>query len=97
MNEPRAHRDRWLRSAHEDARVVIGHYVRALIESLEPPSAALVARLDDARDLDVFYISTRYPNGLESGTPGEAFGAQQSSRAIAAAEAIVAEAEAEND
>jgi HEPN domain-containing protein len=75
------------------ARVVIGHNVRALIEALDPPVQNLTARLDDARDLDVFYIATRYPNGLESGTPGEAFGQQQSSRAILAAEAIVAASE----
>ena len=76
------------------ARVVIGHNVRALIESLVPAAPPLTALLDDARDLDVFYIPTRYPNGLESGTPGEAFGAQQSTRAFAAAEAIVSAVEA---
>jgi HEPN domain-containing protein len=76
------------------ARVVIGHNVRSLIESLDPEAPALSARLDDARDLDVFYIPTRYPDGLESGTPGEAFGARQSARAISAAEAIVSDAEA---
>jgi HEPN domain-containing protein len=76
------------------ARVVIGHNVRALIESLNPPVAALTARLDDARDLDIFYIPSRYPNGLESGTPGEAFGSQQSVRALAAAEAIITAADA---
>ncbi|HEX4340996.1 MAG TPA: HEPN domain-containing protein [Polyangiaceae bacterium] len=76
------------------ARVVIGHNVRALIESLNPSVAALTARLDDARDLDVFYIPTRYPNGLESGTPGEAFGPQQSARALAAADAIIAASDA---
>lgn len=77
------------------ARVVIGHNVRALIESLTPSVGALSARLDDARDLDVFYIPTRYPNGLESGTPGEAFGPQQSARAMAAAQAIVTAVESE--
>ena len=77
------------------ARVVIGHNVRALIEALTPPLAALSARLDDARDLDVFYLPTRYPNGLESGTPREAFGAQQSTRAMTAAEGIVAAVEAD--
>jgi HEPN domain-containing protein len=75
------------------ARVVIGHNVRALIQSLDPPVATLSALLDDARDLDVLYIPTRYPNGLESGTPGDAFGAQQSDRALSAAEAIVSAAE----
>jgi HEPN domain-containing protein len=71
------------------ARVVIGHNVRALIEALAPAAPTLTALLDDARDLDVFYIPTRYPNGLESGTPGEAFGERQSTRAFVAAEAIV--------
>jgi HEPN domain-containing protein len=75
------------------ARVVIGHSVRALIESLDPPEPALRALLDDARDLDVLYIPTRYPNGLESGTPGEAFGARQSERALEAAERLVCAAE----
>jgi HEPN domain-containing protein len=71
------------------ARVVLGHNVRALIESLHPGVAELAALLDDARDLDVFYVATRYPNGLESGTPAEAFGSQQSARALAAAESIL--------
>jgi HEPN domain-containing protein len=71
------------------ARVVIGHNVRALIESLEPASPALSPLLDQARDLDQFYISTRYPNGLASGTPGEAFGELQSTRALAAADSIL--------
>jgi HEPN domain-containing protein len=71
------------------ARVVMGHNVRALIEALEPPPPTLSALLDQARDLDVFYIPTRYPNGLASGTPGEAFGELQSTRALAAADAIV--------
>jgi HEPN domain-containing protein len=74
------------------ARVVIGHNVRALIESLHPGAAGLAGLVDDARDLDVFYVATRYPNGLESGTPGEAFGPRQSARAMAAAESILAAA-----
>jgi HEPN domain-containing protein len=77
------------------ARVVIGHNVRMLIERLEPTLGALTALLDDARDLDVFYIPTRYPNGLESGTPGAAFGAAQSLRAMEAASRILAAARSE--
>lgn len=64
------------------ARVVIGHNVRALIESLEPRVSALDALVDAGRELDLFYIPTRYPNGLDSGTPGEAFSASQSHRAL---------------
>lgn len=34
-------------------------------------------------------IPARYPNGLGEGTPGQAFSAEQSSRAIESASAIV--------
>ena len=64
------------------ARVVIGHNVRALIEALEPNDAAFDALLDGARELDLFYISTRCPNGLERGTPAQAFSKEQSESAL---------------
>ena len=76
------------------ARAVIGHSVRALIESLEPREPALDTVLDGARDLDLLYLPTRYPNGLEAGTPGEAFSAAQSARALELAERIVRSAAA---
>ena len=66
----------------QGARVVIGHNVRALIEELEPRSSAFDALLDAARELDLFYIPTRYPNGLETGTPAQAFSQAQSKRAL---------------
>jgi hypothetical protein len=56
---------------------------------LDPQEGALAGLLDHAREFDVFYIPTRYPNGLESGTPGDAFGQSQSERAREAAERIV--------
>jgi HEPN domain-containing protein len=64
------------------ARSVIGHSVRELIERLDPRAAALDALLDAARELDLLYVPTRYPNGLQSGTPAEAFSAAQAERAI---------------
>lgn len=71
------------------ARVVIGHNVRALIEGLEPREPALDVLLNDARELDIFYLPTRYPNGLDDGTPGEAFSSPQSQRAVQLADKIV--------
>jgi HEPN domain-containing protein len=38
--------------------------------------------LDAARELDLLYVPTRYPNGLASGTPSQAFSAAQSTRAF---------------
>lgn len=69
------------------ARSVLGHSVRKLIEALG--STSLADLVDPARELDLLYIPSRYPNGLDRGTPGEAFGEAQSSRAIRDAEMIV--------
>ena len=73
-------------------RAVLGHSVRNLIERLDPRVSGLDELLDDARELDLNYIPTRYPNGLDAWTPAAGFGAQQAVRAIAAASAIVTEA-----
>lgn len=66
----------------QGARGVIGHNVRALVEKLTPRESRFDSLLDAARELDLFYVPTRYPNGLDSGTPAEAFSAAQSARAI---------------
>lgn len=71
------------------ARAVIGHSVRALIETLATRESALDSLLDSARELDLLYVPTRYPNGLDAGTPGDAFSAAQSDRALGLAGRIV--------
>jgi HEPN domain-containing protein len=75
------------------ARAVLGHSVVALIDALQPPAPELAALRPQAVDLDLFYIPTRYPNGLVSGTPSGAFGPTQSTHAIAAAEAVLSAAD----
>jgi HEPN domain-containing protein len=77
------------------ARVVIGHSVRKLLEALQP--SGFTGAMSAARELDLLYIPARYPNGLQSGTPGEAFGVEQSARAIELAGAIVDAASSEID
>ena len=71
------------------ARAILGHSVRNLIERLDPRVSALDELLDDARELDLNYIPTRYPNGLDGWTPAAGFAASQAARAIAGASAIV--------
>jgi HEPN domain-containing protein len=71
------------------ARAVLGRSVRQLVTRLEPREPSLDRLEDAARELDLLYIPSRYPNGLDSGTPGEAFGEQQSRRAIEGASSIV--------
>jgi HEPN domain-containing protein len=75
------------------ARAVIGHNVRTLIETLQPRVRELDALLDAARELDLLYLPTRYPNGLDSGTPGEAFSETQSRAALAHGSQLVETAE----
>lgn len=72
------------------ARMVLGHGIRQLIERLDIPSLTLL--LPAARQLDLYYVPTRYPNGLDDGTPDEAFSADQSSQALDLARGIVAAA-----
>ena len=75
------------------ARAVTGHSVRKLIESLQPRNGTLDGLIAGARELDLLYIPSRYPNGLDHGTPGEAFGAEQSARAIGVAHDILSAGE----
>lgn len=77
------------------ARAVYGHGIRQLIERLDEPD--LGGLLAGARELDLLYLPTRYPNGLDDGTPAEAFSAEQSMRALGFAEEIVAAAGASLD
>lgn len=72
------------------ARAVYGHGIRQLIERLDEPD--LGGLLPGARELDLLYLPTRYPNGLDDGTPGEAFSSEQSSRALGFADEILAAA-----
>ena len=81
-----------MRSLHyaRGARAVYGHGIRQLIERLDNPEMREL--LPGARELDLLYLPTRYPNGLDDGTPEEAFSSVQSSRALVFADAIVAAA-----
>lgn len=72
------------------ARMVLGHSVRSLIDRLDPPVPALRAATEDARTLDLYYVPTRYPNGLPEGTPAEAFSAAQAAGALECAARVVA-------
>lgn len=72
------------------ARAVYGHGIRQLIARLDERDLAHL--LPGARELDLLYLPTRYPNGLDDGTPGDAFSSEQSSRALGFADEIVAAA-----
>lgn len=72
------------------ARSVIGHSVAGLLDRVTPDHPSLSSLRDQAAELDLYYIPSRYPNGLVEGTPHKAFTRTQAERAITAAETAVA-------
>ena len=62
-----------------------GHSVTGLLRQLQDAEPLL----DAARELDLVYITSRYPNGLAEGSPSEHFGATTSARLIEHARTIV--------
>jgi HEPN domain-containing protein len=68
---------------------VWGHVITELLDEL-PASVSVPSELvEKAKDLDNFYIATRYANGHPSGAPFEHYGPLQSERAINYANEIV--------
>ncbi len=81
------------------ARFVPGHSVVELLDraaaAVADADAAPLRRLQDsARQLDQYYIPTRYPNGLPGGIPAEVFTDAQAEDAVARARSFVEAARA---
>lgn len=67
------------------ASIVKSHSVRLIAKDLGFNSNIEEA----ARELDIYYISARYPDGLPEGAPFQAFSEIQAKKALNAAEIIV--------
>ena len=81
------------------ARFVPGHSVLELLDraiaAIADADAAPLGRLrDSARQLDQYYIPTRYPNGLPGGIPAEVFTGSQAEDAVGRARAFIEAARA---
>jgi len=76
------------------ARLVIGHSVTQLLRGLGGAYPHLEELLDTARELDQYYIPTRYPNGLPAGAPCEIYTRAQAQTALHGAEKLVTEVQA---
>ena len=74
------------------ARFVLGHSVLHLIQELEEQYPDFSQHTDIARELDQYYIPTRYPNGLPEGAPHEFYSSTQASAALAGAKGIIEKA-----
>jgi HEPN domain-containing protein len=79
----------------DGAREVIGHSVVGLLGRALARHPGLESLNDFGAELDLFYIPTRYPNGLVEGTPYGTFTRAQAERALTAAEAVLLAIEAE--
>lgn len=67
-----------------------GHAVARLLEQLPATVAVSEELVAAAKELDDFYIGTRYPNSHAAGAPFEHYGASESDKAIRHAQEIVA-------
>lgn len=76
------------------ARVVLGHSLVELLGDLLPRHPALAELRDAARQLDQYYVPTRYPNGLPGGVPAEVFSRTQAEEAVRYARDFLARARA---
>jgi HEPN domain-containing protein len=80
-----------LKAVHynDGARAVLGHSAVGLLAKLLNSHPDLDRVHDLAAELDLFYIPTRYPNGLVEGTPHETFTRALAERATKAAEELL--------
>jgi len=76
------------------ARFVPGHSLVELLEKAVSGNEALLDLRDSARQLDQYYIPTRYPNGLPGGIPAEVFTEVQAEDAVDRARAFIQAARA---
>jgi HEPN domain-containing protein len=65
-------------------RPVVGHATTHLAARCEEYAGSFGELREPCQELDVFYIPTRYPNGVPDGAPYEFFGPKHSQRAAAA-------------
>jgi HEPN domain-containing protein len=68
-----------------------GHSVADLSREATRFDESLCELHAHAATLDVFYIPTRYPNGLPGGLPADAFGESESERAVERAARVIEE------
>jgi HEPN domain-containing protein len=67
---------------------LLTHSLVEMIQEAGKRVSALRDRAEQARDLDLHYISSRYPNGLPSGYPHQFYDKKVAEKAMASAEKI---------
>ncbi|MGC9400529.1 MAG: HEPN domain-containing protein [Anaerolineae bacterium] len=72
-------------------RPVLGHATHQLVLRCSEYDQDFELLLNRCRQLDQYYIPTRYPNGLPDGIPHDIYTPEQSARAVASAQAVIDE------
>ena len=67
-------------------RPVLGHATHLLLPRCAEYDETFAPLLDLCRQLDQYYISTRYPNGVPDGIPHDVYTDSQAAQAVAAAQ-----------
>lgn len=68
-------------------------FTHSLVEMIQEGGKkvdTLLGLLEDARELDLHYIPSRYPNGLPSGYPHKFYGKETAEKGVGAADKILA-------
>ena len=68
---------------------LLTHSLVEMVEEVQRKVVGVAALLQEARQLDLHYIPSRYPNGLPSGYPHQFYGKEMAQHAAAAAEKIL--------
>ena len=68
---------------------LLTHSVVEMVQEAHKKEKRFEDLMDDARELDLHYIPSRYPNGLPSGYPHQFYGRETAAGALKAGEAIV--------
>jgi HEPN domain-containing protein len=76
------------RYAHGE-QVVVGHSVYRLAQECRATDARFAALARDCGRLDMFYIPTRYPNGLPESIPAEVYTAAEATLALDLAQQVL--------
>ncbi|PKO21487.1 MAG: DNA-binding protein [Chloroflexi bacterium HGW-Chloroflexi-1] len=70
-------------------QIVIGHSVYRLAQECRSADARFVALARDCGRLDMFYIPTRYPNGLPDSIPAEVYTTAEAELAVDLAQRVL--------
>ncbi|HEY3131874.1 MAG TPA: HEPN domain-containing protein [Acidobacteriota bacterium] len=68
---------------------LLTHSLVTMVGAAKEKLKSLAELLDEARELDLHYVPSRYPNGLPSGYPHQFYGKEMAERALRAAERLV--------